>query len=145
MTEATPSVTGALLLLVMIAGGLTALMWEIFAFVRKRTILSPARFAWRVVSWVLVVAVFFGMFAGVYLFRFPNPRAAANYWSAFLLFAFVVVAFLFVMAFRDWRWLLSEQIRRKADLYHQLGEELQRLAERKPQSEEDERERQGRP
>ncbi len=144
MTEGTPSVTGALILLVMIAGGLTALMWEVFAFVRKRTVLSPARFAWRVVSWVLVVAVFFGMFAGAYLIRFPTPRAAAQYWSAFLLFAFVVVAFLFVLAFRDWRWLMSEQIRRKADLYHQLGEELRRLAGGKKSDGGDERDPQGR-
>ncbi len=137
MKEAQPSLTGALLLIVMMAGGLTALMWEVFAFVRKRTILSPARFAWRLVTWVLVVAVFFGMFAGFYLFRFPDPATAVRYWTFFLLFAFVVVGFIFVMAVRDWRWLMSEQVRRKVDLYHQLGEELRQLAQNKPKDEED--------
>jgi hypothetical protein len=72
MPEAKPSLAGALLLLVMIAGGITGLMWEVFAFARKRTFLSPARFAWRIVSWILIIAVFFGMFAGMYLLRFPE-------------------------------------------------------------------------
>jgi hypothetical protein len=131
MPEAKPSLAGALLLLVMIAGGITGLMWEVFAFARKRTFLSPARFAWRIVSWILIIAVFFGMFAGMYLLRFPEPRSAVRYWSFFLAFAFLAVAFLVVMAFRDWRWLMSEQFKRKVELYHRLGEELKKLAEGK--------------
>ncbi|MER3501989.1 MAG: hypothetical protein C4295_11070 [Candidatus Fervidibacterota bacterium] len=143
MTETQASLSGALLLLVMIAGGLTGLMWEVFAFVRKRTIVSSSRFVWRIVSWVLIIAVFFGMFAGFYLLRFHDRRAAATYWAFFLAFAFVTVAFLFIMAIHDWRWLMSEQVKRKVALYHQLGEELKRLAEQKPPTEGDDREPRG--
>ncbi len=134
MLEAKPSLAGALLLLVMIAGGITGLMWEVFAFVRRRTILSPKRFAWRIVGWVLIIAIFFGMFLGAYLIRFSEPRTAAIYWSLFIALAFLAVAFLVVMAYQDWRWLMSEQFRRKVDLYHQLGEELKKLAQEKPSS-----------
>jgi len=140
MPEAKSSLAVALLLLVMIAGGITGLMWEVFAFARKRTILSPRRFAWRIIGWVLIIAVFFGMFLGAYVIRFAEPRSAALYWSFFIAFAFLAVAFLVVMAFQDWRWLMSEQFKRKVDLYHQLGEELKRLAQGKPPSEGDGRE-----
>ncbi|MFN3421400.1 MAG: hypothetical protein ACK40X_06745 [Armatimonadota bacterium] len=140
MPEAKPSLAIALLLLVMIAGGITGLMWEIFAFVRRRTILSPKRFAWRIVGWVLIIAVLFGMFFGSYLIRFTEPRAAAIYWSLFIAFASLTVVFLVVMAYQDWRWLMSEQFKRKVDLYHQLGEELKKLAQEKPSPEGDGRE-----
>ncbi len=140
MPEAQPSPGVALLLLVMIAGGITGLMWEVFAFARKRTILSPKRFAWRIVGWVLIIAVFFGMFLGAYLIRFAEPRTAALYWSLFITFAVLTVAFLVVMAYQDWRWLMSEQFKRKVDLYHQLGEELKKLAQEKPSPEGDGRE-----
>lgn len=140
MPEAKHSIVGALILLAMIAGSLTGLIWEIFAFVQKRTFLSPSRFAWRIITWVLIVAVFFGMFAGLYLFRFTDPRVAIRYWSFFLVFAFLSAAFLVVMAYRDWRWLMSEQFRRKVELYHQLGEELKKLAQEKPSPEGDSRE-----
>lgn len=141
MPETKPSLTVALLLLVMIAGGITGLMWEVFAFVRKRTILSPKRFVLRIVGWVLIILVFFGMFLGTYLIRFAEPRTAAIYWSLFIAFAFLAVAFLVVMAYQDWRWLMSEQFKRKVDLYHQLGEELRKLAQEKPSAEGDDRER----
>lgn len=140
MPETKPSLTVALLLLVMIAGGITGLMWEVFAFVRKRTILSPKRFVLRIVGWVLIILVFFGMFLGTYLIRFAEPRTAAIYWSLFIAFAFLAVAFLVVMAYQDWRWLMSEQFKRKVDLYHQLGEELRKLAQEKPSAEGDDRE-----
>ncbi|MEZ8221236.1 hypothetical protein GG496_001406 [Candidatus Fervidibacteria bacterium JGI MDM2 JNZ-1-D12] len=140
MPEAQPSLGVALLLLVMIAGGITGLMWEVFAFARKRTILSPKRFAWRIVGWVLIIAVLFGMFFGAYLVRFTEPRTAAVYWSLFIAFAVLTVAFLVVMAYQDWRWLMSEQFKRKVDLYHQLGEELKKLAQEKPSPEGDGRE-----
>lgn len=133
-----PSVTGALILLVMIAIGITALMWEILAFARKRTILSTTRFVWRIISWVLIVAVLFGMFAGLFLINFPEPRSAARFWSSLTVFAVFVVVLLVIVAFRDWRWIMSEQFRRKVDLYHQLGEELKRIAEEKKQFEGDE-------
>lgn len=138
MLGAKPSVASALILLVMIAIGITALMWEILAFARKRTILSTTQFVWRIISWVLIVAVLFGMFAGLFLINFPEPRSAARFWSFLIVFALFVVVFLVVMAFRDWRWIMSEQFRRKVDLYHQLGEELKRMAEEKKQVEGDE-------
>ncbi len=137
MPKTEPSLVGALILLVMIAGGVTGLMWEIFVFVRKRTILSPARFAWRIVTWLLIIVVFFGMFAGLYLFQPTDPKIAIRYWSFFLAFAFFVVAFLVVSAYRDWRWLMSEQFRQKVELYHQLGEELRKLSREKPSPKED--------
>ncbi|MCS7264781.1 MAG: hypothetical protein NZ805_08120 [Armatimonadetes bacterium] len=140
MPKSEPSLVGALVLLVMMAGGFTGLMWEIFAFVRKRTILSPSRFAWRIATWVIIIAVFFGMFAGLYLFRFNDPRVAIRYWSFFLAFAFFAVVFLVVMAYRDWKWLMSEQFRRKVELYHQLGEDLKKLSQEKRQPEGDGRE-----
>ncbi|MCX7643004.1 MAG: hypothetical protein N2116_04260 [Armatimonadetes bacterium] len=140
MPETKSSLTVALLLLVMIAGGITGLMWEVFAFARRRTILSPKRFAWRIAGWVLIIAVFFGMFFGAYLVRFSEPQVAALYWSFFIAFAFLAVVFLVIMAYQDWRWLMSEQFKRKVDLYHQLGEELKKLAQEKPSLEGDDRE-----
>ncbi|MGQ9463073.1 MAG: hypothetical protein ACUVTP_08975 [Candidatus Fervidibacter sp.] len=138
MLGAKPSMASALILLVMIAIGITALMWEILAFARKRTILSTTQFVWRIISWVLIVAVLFGMFAGLFLINFPEPRSATRFWSFLIAFALFVVVFLVVMAFRDWRWIMSEQFRRKVNLYHQLGEELKRMAEEKKQVEGDE-------
>lgn len=126
MSGPTPSLSGAILLLVLIAAAITALLWEVFAFARKRTILSTARFVWRVIGLTLIIAVFFGMFAGLYLIH--DRFLAIRYWAIFLPLTLIAVVLLVVMAIRDWRWLMSEQVQRKLELYHQLGEELRQLA-----------------
>jgi len=132
MTPSTPSPLGAVVLLAMMALVITALLWEVHAYVRRRSILTPARFAWRLFGFGLLLLVFGGMFAGLYLIRFSDRLSAIRYWTVFLALAPIAVLVLVVMAIRDWRWVMGEQLRRRMELYQQLGEELRRMAGKEP-------------
>lgn len=138
MFSSAPSLMGAIVLLLMLAVAITVLIWEVFVFFRGRTIISRSRLVWRIVGLLLIVAVLFGMFAGVYLIRFPDRLTAIRYWSVYLVLSFVTVAALIFMAFRDWRWLMSEQFQRKMELYHKLGDDLRKLSRSGLSSEEKE-------
>jgi nitrate reductase assembly molybdenum cofactor insertion protein NarJ len=72
------------------------------------------------------------MFAGLYLIRFSDRLSAIRYWTVFLALAPIAVLVLVVMAIRDWRWVMGEQLRRRMELYQQLGEELRRMAGKEP-------------
>ncbi len=128
MTPTTSSPLGAVILLAMIALVVTAFLWEVSNYARRRSLLTPARFAWRLVGLGLLLAVFVGMFAGLYLIRFPDRIAAIRYWTIFLALTPVIVFSLLIMAIRDWRWLMGEQMRRRVELYRQLGDDLRRMA-----------------
>jgi len=101
-------------------------------YARRRSILTPTRFVWRLVGLGLLLAIFVGMFAGLYLIRFPDRLAAIRYWTAFLALSPLALFALILMAIRDWRWLMGEQMRRRMELYRQLGEELKRMAGKEP-------------
>ncbi|GBD00170.1 hypothetical protein HRbin17_02707 [bacterium HR17] len=133
MPQGSPSLTGAILLLVMMALVITALLWEVMTYARRRSILTPARFVWRLVGFGLLLSVFAGMFAGLYLIRFSSQVTAIRYWTVFLMLAPVAVLALVIMAVQDWRWLMGEQMRRRAELYRQLGDELRQMAQNEPQ------------
>ncbi|MFA0750089.1 MAG: hypothetical protein SLRJCFUN_000492 [Candidatus Fervidibacter sp.] len=132
MTPTTLSPLGAVILLAMMALVITALFWEVSNYARRRSILTPTRFVWRLVGLGLLLAIFVGMFAGLYLIRFPDRLAAIRYWTAFLALSPLALFALILMAIRDWRWLMGEQMRRRMELYRQLGEELKRMAGKEP-------------
>lgn len=126
----THSLAPAIILMVMMAGVITALMWEVWTFLRQQTIIPKGRFIWRVIGLILLLTILSGMFAGLYLIRFPDRLAFFRYWSIFLTFALVTVIIVVAMALRDWLWLMREQFQRKVDLYQKLGEELRQLAQK---------------
>jgi ABC-type proline/glycine betaine transport system permease subunit len=116
----------------MMALVITALLWEVSNYARRRSILTPTRFLWRLVGLGLLLAIFAGMFAGLYLIRFSDRLSAIRYWTAFLALSPLALFALILMAIRDWRWLMGEQMRRRMELYRQLGEELKRMAGKEP-------------
>jgi len=132
MPPTTLSPLGAVILLAMMALVITALLWEVSNYARRRSILTPTRFLWRLVGLGLLLAIFAGMFAGLYLIRFPDRLSAIRYWTVFLALAPIAVLVLVVMAIRDWRWVMGEQLRRRRELYQQLGEELRRMVGKAP-------------